>query len=95
MTRIGATPSSRSGCPKVKRGTPETGSEPTVATIRPSKPAARPFRSDGPASEAITPRPRTPRAKYDIGVNRSARSASGRVNAINTSKPTKPPMTPE
>ena len=95
MTRIGAIPSSSSTRPNVKRGTPEIGSVPTVATMSPSSPAANPIRIDRPASEAITLRPSTPSAKYDIGVNASARFASGRVNRTSINSPTKPPITPE
>jgi hypothetical protein len=40
----------------VKRGTPETGSVPTVATSRPRQAATTPFSSDPPESEAITER---------------------------------------
>ena len=88
-------PSSSSGRPNVKRGTPETGSVPTVATMSPSSPAARPFRIDRPARDAITLRPSTPSAKYDIGVNARARFASGRVSITSINKPTNPPITPE
>ena len=56
-------PPSRSGEPKVKRATPETGSVPTVAIISPMMPASRPFSSDPPERPAMTERPSTPSAK--------------------------------
>ncbi len=63
MIRIGGTPESSSGLPKVKRLTPETGSVPTVAIIRPTTPAIRPLTSEAPESEAMTLSPSTPSAK--------------------------------
>ena len=95
MTRIGAMPSSSSARPNVKRDTPETGSVPTVATMSPRSPAANPFRIERPARDAITLRPSTPSAKYDIGVNARARFASGRVRSTSINNPINPPITPE
>jgi hypothetical protein len=63
MTSTGSMPLRRSGTPKVKRVTPEIGSVPTVAIIRPITAAARPFTSEPPVIEAMTERPRMPRPK--------------------------------
>ena len=63
MTRMGPNPSMRLTEPKVKRLTPEMGSLPTVASIRPSTPGISPFSSEPSDREAITLSPRMPTAK--------------------------------
>ncbi len=63
ITTIGRMPPRRSGEPKVNRATPETGSVPIVAIMKPMIPAISPFSSDLPDSPAMTLRPSTPSAK--------------------------------
>ena len=63
MTRMGLTPPSRSAEPKVKRATPETGSEPMKAMLKPMHAAMLPRMSDPPDSPAMTDRPRMPSEK--------------------------------
>ena len=83
-------PDSSSGLPNVKRFRPVTGSVPTVAIISPSTPAMSPLTSDSPDSDAMTLRPSTPSAKYDVGVNASATRDSGSVSSTSTTSPNKP-----
>ena len=80
-------PDSSSGLPNVKRFSPVTGSVPTVAIISPSTPAISPLTSESPDSDAMTLRPSTPSAKYDVGVNASATLDSGSVSSTSTSEP--------
>ena len=77
ITRIGGIPDSSSGLPKVKRFSPVTGSVPTVAIISPSSPAISPLINESPETDAMTLRPSTPSAKYDVGVNARATRDNG------------------
>ena len=88
-------PESSSGLSNVKRGEPETGSVPTLATISPNMPAISPFTRDSPDSAAMTLRPRTPSAKYAGGVNASAIVDNRSVRSTSATRPTRPPTKPE
>ena len=88
-------PDSSSGLPKVKRLRPVTGSVPTVAIISPSSPAISPLTSESPDTDAMTLRPSTPSAKYDVGVNARATRDSGSVSSTSTTSPNSPPTKPE
>ncbi len=88
-------PESSSGLSNVKRVEPETGSVPTLATIRPNMPAISPFSIDSPDNAAMTLRPRMPSAKYAAGVNASAIVDNRSVRRTSATRPTRPPMTPE
>ena len=63
MTRIGFTPPSKSAEPKVKRGTPDIGSLPIQAIIKPISAAITPLISEPPDRPAITDKPRMPSEK--------------------------------
>ena len=89
------TPVSRIMLPKVKRGTPVSGSIPMVATNRPKRPAVSPLSSDPPPMEAIAVIPRTASAKYSAGPKFSATRAKDGAAAIKTSVPKMPPKTDE
>ena len=63
ITRMYSMPPSSSGRPKVNRVTPDCGSVPTMAIIRPRMPVIRPLTSMPSASVAITLIARMPSAK--------------------------------
>ena len=94
MTRSGLMPPNKSGSPKVNRGTPDTGSEPTIENIRPITAANSPLISEPLDKPATTEIPRMPSAKYAGGVNAKATIASGLVATTSTNRPNRPPTSP-
>ena len=60
---LAAAPRELRGEPNVKRLTPEIGSEPIVAIMRPRIAAAAPLSSDRPDNETMTDSPSRPRPK--------------------------------
>ena len=70
-------PSMSSIWPKVKRGSPRTGSIPTMARIRPKTPIINALIMDLPASPISKERPSMIRAKNSTGPNSRAHLVSG------------------
>ncbi len=63
MIRMGFTPSNKSSEPKVKRCTPETGSLPMKAIIKPMHAAIKPRINEPPDNPAMTESPKMPKEK--------------------------------
>ena len=95
MIRMGLMPPSRSADSKVKRGTPETGSLPTNASMRPMQAAMTPRSKEPPDRPAMTDRPRMPSEKYAAGVKASAMRARLSVASTSTARPNRPPYRPD
>jgi len=83
-------PMNSSRCPKVKRGTPEVTSCPTVPRSSPSTIIASALRVDPLARAMEAIRPRTTREKYSAGPNCSASDEMGTANSATTRVPTVP-----
>ncbi len=86
------TPCCSSGISKVKRGRPLCRSMPTVAIASPRKTEISPLASELPVSALTVVRANSIRAKYSVGPNFSARSASGAATKVSAVTPSVPAM---
>ena len=75
---------------KVKRGTPELTSVPTMPSSRPSTIMASALSSEPEASTTAPMRPRIMSEKYSAGPNLKATSVNGTAKAARISVPTQP-----